>query len=296
MELSVIIVNYNTRQLLEQCLNSIVQNTHEIEYEVIVVDNNSQKDDSISFLTDNHSVRTVFLPQNIGFGRANNEALKYAEGEYILFLNSDTILLNNAFRLMLDYAKSYSGKLGAVGAVLEDKEGNKIHSYGHFPKMSDAWNKFLIIPVRKAMGLYSPKPDTYPEVSQKVDYVTGADLLVKRSVLDECGAFNPAFFMYYEETEMQLRFCHAGYDNVVINGPRIIHLEGGGKVADPSEQFLRDCLRQQRSEYIYYRLTELRWKYILYRIFYPLLRQTLWFNPRVSFAAKMTYMKQLFAL
>jgi GT2 family glycosyltransferase len=126
-----------------------------------------------------------------------------------------------------------------------------------------------------------------------VDYVTGADLFVRRQVLDECGAFHPAFFMYFEESEMERRFKIHGYDNILLNGPRIVHLEGeGGK--NGTSRFLRDTLRQQKSEYIYYKLTEPRWKYYLFRFIHPILRQTVWLNPNISISDKWTFVKQLF--
>ena len=128
----------------------------------------------------------------------------------------------------------------------------------------------------------------------KVDYVTGADLFVSRQVLDTCGAFHPAFFMYYEESEMQHRFQLHGYDNILLNGPEIVHLEGEGGKAGKQSKFIRDTYRQERSLFIYFKLTEPRWKYYLYRIIHPVLRQTVWLNPNVSLHDKWTFVKQLF--
>ena len=98
----------------------------------------------------------------------------------------------------------------------------------------------------------------------------------------------------YEEAEMEYRFRRHGYDNILLRGPRIIHLEGEGGKDGKSSKFLRDCLRQQKSEYIYFKLTRPRWKYLLYRIGHPLLRQTLWLNPNVTVADKWKVVKQLF--
>lgn len=142
--------------------------------------------------------------------------------------------------------------------------------------------------------MYHQPATAYPDKWMKVDYVTGADLFVSRKVLDECGAFHPAFFMYYEESEMELRFCRKGYDNVLMDGPAIIHLEGEGGKDGCSSRFLRDNIRQQKSEYIYYKLTEPRIKYYIYRIIHPILRQTVWFNPNISMGDKWKLVKQLF--
>lgn len=293
VNVSIIIVNYNTLHVLRPCLDSIIEQTRDINYEIIVVDNGST-DGSIEALSKDQ--RLLFVPtgENLGFGKANNKGLDLAHGEYIFFLNSDTLLKNNAVKMLYDFAKQYQGKLGALGCILEDLQGNRIHSYGKFPKISDDFRKLLWIPILKGLHLYQEPDIPYPDKWMKVDYVTGADLFVSRQVLDECGAFHPAFFMYYEESEMEHRFMLQGYDNIILNGPQIIHLEGeGGKVGNASK-FIRDTFRQQKSEYTYFKLTEPRWKYILYRIIHPILRQTVWLNPNISLSDKWKFVKQLF--
>lgn len=292
-KVSIIIVNYNTLHILKQCIDSIVAQTKDITYEIIVIDNGST-DGSVESLAED--ARILFIPtgENLGFGKANNKGIEYANGQYVFFLNSDTLLKNNAIKMLYDFAEQYQGKLGALGCILEDRNGNKIHSYGNFPKMADDIQKLILIPILKALCLYK-QPDTYyPKEWMKVNYVTGADLFVNHKVINECGAFNPAFFMYFEETEMEHRFMMYGYDNIIVNGPRIIHLEGESASKEGNSKFIRDTLRQQKSEYIYYKLTQPRWKYFLYRIIHPILRQTVWFNPNVSFADKWKLVKQLF--
>lgn len=293
VSVSVIIVNYNTLHVLRPCLDSIIEQTIGIDYEIIVVDNGST-DGAIEALSDDNRVTLISTGENLGFGRANNMGLEHAKGEYIFFLNSDTLLRNNAIKMLYDFAEHYHGRLGALGSILEDKQGNRIHSYGQFPKMINDFQKFLWIPIQKASHLYHEPVIEYPEQWMKVDYVTGADLFVSRQVLDECGAFHPAFFMYYEESEMELRFQKHGYDNVLLNGPRIVHLEGEGGKDGKRSKFIRDTYRQERSLFIYFKLTEPRWKYHLYRIVHPVLRQTVWLNPNVSLHDKWTFVKQLF--
>lgn len=293
VNVSIIIVNYNTLHVLQPCIDSIVEHTKGIDYEIIVVDNGST-DGSVEALSGDKRVTLVPTGENLGFGKANNRGLEYAHGQYIFFLNSDTILKNNAVKMLYDFAEQYQGRLGALGCILEDRQGNPIHSYGKFPKISDDFHKLLWIPIRKGLHLYRQPLIQYPEEWMKVDYVTGADLFVSRQVLDECGAFHPAFFMYCEESEMEHRFMLHDYDNIIINGPRIIHLEGeGGKVGNTSK-FIRDTYRQERSLFTYYKLTEPRWKYYLYRIIHPVLRQTVWLNPHVSLSDKWLFVKQLF--
>lgn len=292
-DISIIIVNYNTLHVLQPCIDSIVEHTKDIDYEIIVVDNGST-DGSVEALSKDRRVTFVPTGENLGFGKANNRGLELAHGDYVFFLNSDTLLKNNAVKMLYDFAEQYQGKLGALGCILEDLQGNRIHSYGKFSKMSDDFRKYLWIPILKGLHLYQEPVIPYPDNWMKVDYVTGADLFVSRQVLDECGAFHPAFFMYYEESEMEHRFMLHGYNNIIVNGPQIIHLEGEGGKTGNASKFIRDTFRQQKSEYIYFKLTEPRWKYILYRIIHPILRQSVWLNPNISLSDKWKFVKQLF--
>ena len=118
MDVSVIIVNYKTSQLLVQAIDSILDKTEDIVYEIIVVDNHSQ-DDSERVVHERYGNRVTYLPlaENVGFGRANNEGLRIARGRNILFLNPDTILVNNAVRILSDYLDSHPDT-GAVGGNL----------------------------------------------------------------------------------------------------------------------------------------------------------------------------------
>lgn len=293
MCVSVIIVNYNTLHVLLPCIESILEHTRDISFEIIVVDNGST-DGSVEMLKTDNRLRLIAIGENIGFGKANNKGIEYAKGKYILFLNSDTLLKNNAIKKFYDFAEQYQEKLGALGCILEDKQGNRIHSYGQFPKMKDDFKKLLWVPFQKGLHLYKQPIIEYPEQWMKVDYITGADLFISRQVLDTYGAFHPAFFMYYEEVEMEHNFQKHGYDNVLLNGPRIVHLEGEGGKDGRTSKFIRDTYRQERSLYIYFKLTEPRLKYYLYRVVHSILRQTVWINPNISLSDKWKFIKQLF--
>lgn len=228
-DVSIIIVSYNTLALLRDCLTSIYERITGISFEIIVVDNNSA-DDSCRMLTEEFPrVKLIASPENLGFGRANNLAIKAAQGKYLFFLNSDTVLLNNALMPFYEYCEHSKEKIGALGAILKSSSGENVHSYGRFITIGglllDVFLKYL-----KPFGWDYQKELLYPksvDSFKEVDYVTGAALFVPRRVVEELGAFDPRFFMYCEEVDWQKRMQKAGYKRRIIQGPEIVHLEGG---------------------------------------------------------------------
>lgn len=240
MDVSVILVNYNTLHLTKECIDSIFEKTQGISFEIILVDNDSQDGSREQFSEDK---RIIFIESggNIGFGRANNLGVKKATGKYIFFLNTDTLLVNNAIKCFFDYCEEHShDKFGGIGCLLQDKEGNTIHSFARFPTLTSNLRDFLVAPIYKKLGKtyqrYDTTDDDVTKDSFRVDYVTGADLFVSRELIDKCGAFDKDFFMYFEETEMQHRWTRNGNPSYIIKSPKIIHLEGGSVNKD-HEQF-----------------------------------------------------------
>lgn len=137
MDVSVIIVNFNTKELTRNCLKSVFEKTKGINFEVIVSDNGST-DGSIQMIKSEFpEVILIENNANLGFGAANNRALKIARGKYVFYLNSDTLLLNNAVKIFFDYWETSEDKekLGALGCWLQDENGNTIHSGGKFPTL-----------------------------------------------------------------------------------------------------------------------------------------------------------------
>ncbi|BBL01166.1 glycosyl transferase [Alistipes onderdonkii subsp. vulgaris] len=258
MDVSIIVVNYNTLGLTSDCIDSIADKTSGLEYEIILVDNAST-DSSKAVFSQDPRVRYIYSDRNLGFGRANNLGVREATGRYLFFLNSDTILLNNAVKYFFDFCeKNPEHKIGALGAILKDRNLRNIHSYGRFitplGEIVEVLGKyFRFLKKRNHLcpaSVQQPKP---------VDYITGADLFVPRTVYDELGAFDPAFFMYCEEVDWQFRMSKAGYERLIIEGPEIIHLEGG---SDPSntrswsfnriENIFRSKLLYIRKHYNYF--------------------------------------------
>src|SRR3989337_1397646 len=133
MDLSVIIVNWNTKKLLEDCLGSIFKFTKDVGFEIIIVDNGSE-DGSQSMLKKKFpQVKLIPNKDNLGFAKANNQGIKIAKGKYVLLLNSDTYLIENSFKKLLDKARSLGGSLGAIGPLLLNEDRSIQQSVGFFP-------------------------------------------------------------------------------------------------------------------------------------------------------------------
>lgn len=225
LDVSVIIVSYNTKELLRDCLNSLLQKTTAISYEVIVVDNDSQ-DGSIEMLADfGEDIRIVSLSENVGFGRANNEGIKVARGRNIFLLNPDTLLINNAVKVLSDFLDEHV-QVAVCGGNLYMRSMSPTHSYMmRLPSLGGEVNMMLFDRIYKYK--YGKNVEFnhcgYP---LEVGYITGADMMIRKQVLDEVGYFDPDFFMYYEEAELTWRIKRRGYKVVNVPDARIIHLEG----------------------------------------------------------------------
>ena len=269
MDVSIIIVNYNTKNLTLQCLDSIYEKTKDVSFEIIVVDNNST-DGSQELLS--HDKRIVFVEagENLGFGKANNLGLRQAQGKYIFFLNSDTLLLNNAVKEFFIFAESQTKNIGAIGCLLTDKLGRVIHSFSEFPSINWVFKSVVVahffqLFFKKKYQLYDKADSDITLPVFQVDYVTGADLFVRRTVIDKYGAFDPDFFMYYEESEMQYRWSKNGYLSYIIKTPQIIHFEGASQKKN-TDFNVDKFIRSFNSEKSYFKKTKSRYCYLLYRV------------------------------
>lgn len=226
MDVSIIIVNYKTLPLIVNCINSIIEKSSGISYEVIVVDNNSN-DNFNECLKENFGNLVVCVPlsENIGFGRANNEGVKIARGRNIFFLNPDTLLINNAIKILSDYLDADS-KVGACGGNLYNEEMKPTHSYSMLlPSIAWELNCCLSGYFEKILWGKNAQFNNTKRI-RSVGYICGADLMVKQNVLKQVGSFSDKFFMYYEDTELSYRIKKQGFIIVSIPEAKIQHLEG----------------------------------------------------------------------
>jgi GT2 family glycosyltransferase len=227
MQLSVVIVNYNVKYFLEHCLLSVIKACNGIEAEILVVDNNST-DNSTSYFKDKFpTVKFYWLKENIGFGRANNYALQFVNGEHVLFLNPDTIVAENIFKDCLVFFNSYKD-CGALGVRMIDGTGN-------FLKESKRGFPFLSVAFYKAVGLANIFPRVFgqyyatqiqEEECKKVDVLAGAFMMVHTKAINSTKGFDEEFFMYGEDIDWSYRIKKAGFENYYLGKNPIIHFKG----------------------------------------------------------------------
>ncbi len=229
MQLSVIIVNYNVKYFLEQCLYSVQKACLGIDAEIIVADNNST-DGSREYLEQNFPVvNFIWNSENAGFAKANNLALEKAKGAFILFLNPDTILSEDSIQKSLRFFET-NKMAGAIGIRMIDGSGNFLkESKRAFPspltslfKLSGLTRLFprSEIFARYHLGHLSEKDNN------EVDVLAGAFIMMPKKVLDEIGNFDERFFMYGEDVDLSYRIQKAGYKNYYFAESTIIHFKG----------------------------------------------------------------------
>lgn len=223
MDVSVIIVNYNTRQMTSECIDSLFEKTFGIDFEIILVDNGST-DGSKEYFEKDKKIKYIYSNENLGFGRANNLGFKYSSGKYIFLLNSDTLLINNAIKILKDFLETNS-HASIVGGQLYNIEYIPVHSYSMlFPSVK--WELDIFLNGSITTWLLKKNQKTLKERGyMQVAYITGADMMIRRSDIDMFGFFNPQFFMYFEETELTMRFSKNGRYAYFYPEAKIIHLE-----------------------------------------------------------------------
>jgi GT2 family glycosyltransferase len=229
MDLSVIIVNYNVRYFLEQCLHAVIKASSRIKAEIIVVDNNSV-DGSPQMVAEKFpGVKLIANTDNRGFAAANNQAIKIASGRYILLLNPDTVIQEDTFLLCLAYMDEHVDA-GSMGVKMIDGKGNYLpESKRSLPTPLVAFYKIFglsaLFPRSKRFGKYHLGYLDPNEIHQ-VDVLSGAFMMIRKSALEKTGLLDEEFFMYGEDIDLSYRIKKAGYYNVYFPKTTIIHYKG----------------------------------------------------------------------
>ena len=218
-ELSVVIINYNGLNYLTACFNALFLNLKNIDFEIIVFDNNSQ-DGSCNYLKEYYSeIILIESKVNLGFGKANNAAVKIAKGNYLLLLNNDTIVLDQLLPI-LNFLKSDSS-IGIVGIKMLDGNKKYLPSAGNFPNFKNLFQmkKLLEIGTEFTTG-------TFTEEWYEVDWLSGSFLLVPTQVFAEINGFDEDYFLYVEDVDFSKKIADKGYKRVFLPNYSYIHFVG----------------------------------------------------------------------
>jgi len=238
VNLSIVIVNWNTRDLLAQCLASIVANPPDGEYEIIVVDNASTDGSGAMVRNVFPDVLVIQNKENVGFSRANNQAIHAARGDYALLLNSDTFVRPETFEPLLAVMTTQP-QAGAVGPTLLNPDGTFQASHASFPTLPRELAELFGL-AKYLWGAYYPSYG--PESSRQtrvVDWVGGACLLVRRACWEQVGLLDESIVMYGEEVDWCYRMQQRGWQVIHCPEASVIHYGGQSSIGAPTRKYLQ---------------------------------------------------------
>lgn len=243
IDLSIVIVSWNTKKILEECLVSVYEQTCDINFETIVVDNDSE-DGSADMVAEKFpEVVLIRSPENVGFAAGNNLGFREVKGEYVLLLNSDTIVLNGALQKTLAYARSKSD-YGVISCKVLNEDRSLQPNCSMFPSnlniLIQVFWLYKLFPKSKIFGRADMTWWDYAD-ARDVDVIKGCFMLVPRAALEQVGDLDESFFMYSEEVDWCKRFTKANWKLGFFPDAEIIHL-GGSSAAKlgPSRARIKD--------------------------------------------------------
>ncbi len=224
MDLSIIIVSWNVRDLLLQCLRSIVESGTRCAYEIWVVDNAS-KDQSIERVKELFpAVHCIANPDNPGFARANNQAIRLCSGRYILLLNPDTKVFPGALDALVRFLDDHP-TVGAAGSRLLNPDGSLQASCFPFPTLGREFWRLFHLDRLYPLALYR-QAEWDTSIPRQVDVVQGTSLILRRAALDQVGLLDESYFVYTEETDLCYRLSRAGWQLFWVPQSQVIHYGG----------------------------------------------------------------------
>lgn len=260
VDLSVIIVNWNTQELLRNCLNSVLRHVHNVSKEIIVVDNGSSDGSQEMVKREFAEVNLIETGENLGFSKGNNVGLLQAKGRYLLLLNSDTLMENDALSGLVNWMDMHL-RVGICGPKLLNKDGSTQPSSGYLPGL---WSIGLnmCLPVHAIPGVNKFTPALrviYPEYYEKeheTGYVSGACFMIRRETYEQLGGLDENIFMYVEEVEMCKRAWDEEWEVWLVPQFEVKHLERGSSVSGKKGAILG----VYKNLYYYFRKHEPDWK------------------------------------
>jgi N-acetylglucosaminyl-diphospho-decaprenol L-rhamnosyltransferase len=258
VDLSVILVNYNTASLLPRTIAAVRQASVGLEVQTIVVDNASQDGSAAIIREQFPELALIVNDKNVGFGRANNQALSLVEGRHVLLLNTDAFVLPDTFRKTIAYMDG-NPRCGILGVKLVSADGSLQPSARYFPT---PWNRFLARTGLNRLGMFGSVRMVddmgWDHASvRRCDWVPGCYYLVRRELIEQVGLFDPRYFLYYEEVDHCFAAKKAGWEVVYYPDTTVVHLGGEsakseGEITVQGRQI--EAL-QIESELLYFRKT-----------------------------------------
>lgn len=237
INVSIIIVNYNSNHLLNKCLESIFSYTRDIKFEVIVVDNNSTEGGVDELILNYQGIKLIKNNENMGFARANNVGIEYSSGKYILFLNNDTYLTENSLKKVFEFAESVEEEV-FIGCKLLNEDGSRQVSLVNFDTITNSFgeNLFLykILPGSKSLNKYYYNYKEFEDPIE-VDIIKGAFMFCSESAVRKLNGFDPRFYFFGEESDLCLRFKKQGGKIFYYPGTSIYHV--GGATVEKNQWF-----------------------------------------------------------
>ena len=234
-DLSILVVSYNTRDLLLRCLRSVYSSLRGLSYELIVVDNASADESADSVAREFPGVRLIRNSENRGFARANNQAMELSRGQYVLLLNSDAELMEKTANEMVSFLDEHPAA-AIAGAQLLNPDGTLQGSYAGFPTL---WSELMLATKLSALLPSASCPRHTPPgsfVAREVDWVSGACMMVRRSAIEAVGALDEEYFMYTEETDWCFRMRKTGWRVYHLPEAKAIHWSGKSSDRVPEEK------------------------------------------------------------
>ncbi len=262
VDISFIIVNWNTRNILIDCLDSIYKTVSGIDLEIYVVDNNSTDGSQETIKKKFPSVKLIENKTNTGFAHANNQALSIMQGRFAVLLNSDAILKEDAIKTLLTFMNNSPGA-GIAGVQLLNRDGSRQNSIDNFPSLeTEIFNKSIL-------RLFFP--DKYPSKNRnyknpiEVDSVIGACMMIRKESIDEVGVFDENYFFFLEETDWCYRMHKKRWKVFHVSDATVFHLSGHSKKKEPWRSQIEYC----RSLYKYFKKNKSPASYLIIRILKP---------------------------
>lgn len=260
---SVVIVNWNTKDLLLQCVQSIYANTNVKDFDIWVVDNASSDNSVESLRSQFPDVHIIASDKNLGFAGGNNLALEKVTGKYALLLNTDTLVKQNAFDYLLAFMES-NPKAGVAGPYLLNPDGSMQISCYPFPTLFREFWRMFHFDLAHPLGTYRMSAWD-PACTREVDSIQGACMLIRKTALDQVGLFDSSYFMYTEEIDLCYRLHQGGWSLFWVPESKVVHFGGQSTRKAASKMFL--SLYQTKVQFFrkhYGKLAAILYKLILF--------------------------------